>query len=334
MNDAITLPRPDDFHVHLRQGQAMWAYARREALWFGRAMAMPNTVPAVSSAAAVGAYREEIQGVAGKAFCALMTFKILPGMKAEGVSACHAAGAIAGKYYPAGATTNSSDGLADPDLAEEALGAMEDGGIVLSIHAEDPSVPVFEREEAFLPVLERIMLRHPRLKLVFEHISSAAGLDFVLSGPERLAGTLTAHHLLFSVDDMMGESLDPHLYCKPVIKGKKDREALRAAVLGGNPKLFFGSDSAPHPRSAKECAKAASGVYSAPTAIPALVALFEREGALPALAGFFAAKGAEFYGLPAPEGELRLVKRPWTVPAEMDGVVPMLAGKTLDWDRE
>jgi dihydroorotase len=309
----------------------MAAYARREAACFGRAMVMPNTVPAISSAAAIEAYRREIETAAGGSFRALMTFKILPGMRGEVVAACVAAGAIAGKYYPAGATTNSSDGLSSPELAEEALGAMESLGTVLSVHAEDPSAPVLEREEAFLPVLESIMLRHPGLKVVFEHISTGAGLDFVTSGPARLAGTLSPHHLLFSIDDMMGEAMDPHLYCKPVIKGKRERDALRRAVFGGNPKLFFGSDSAPHPRSAKECARAASGVYSAPAAIPALVGLFEREGAMEALAGFLAGRGAAFYGLPPPVGVLRLSRRPWTVPAELDGAVPMLSGARLLW---
>ncbi len=332
MIDEIVIPRPDDFHVHLRQGQGLAAYARREAFWFGRAMVMPNTLPAVSSARAIEAYRREIEAAAGGDFRALMTFKILPGMRGDEVAACVAAGAIAGKYYPAGATTNSADGLSSPELAEEALFAMESLGTVLSVHAEDPSAPVFEREEAFLPVLESIMIRHSGLKVVFEHISTRAGLAFALSGPARLAGTVTPHHLLFSVDDMMGEALNPHLYCKPVIKGRRERDALRMAVFGGSPKLFFGSDSAPHPRSAKECTRAASGVYSAPTAIPALATLFEREGALSALTGFLSGRGAAFYGLTAPAGELRLVRQPWTVPPEMDGTVPMLSGARLDWN--
>jgi dihydroorotase len=312
----------------------MPAYARRHALTFGRALAMPNTVPPIASGAGLSAYRSDIVAAAagpGGGLIPLMSFKLLPGMSSEAVGDCAMAGAIAGKYYPAGSTTNASDGLADPAEAEEALGAMEELGLVLCVHAEDPSAPVLEREAAFVPVLERILAAHPRLRLVVEHVSTAALLGFILSAREGVAATVTAHHLLFTLDDLIGESLDPHLYCKPVLKPSRDRDALRDAVFRGEPRLFFGSDSAPHPRAAKETGRAASGIYSSPTAVAALAGLFDGAGALGSLEAFLSRRGAAFYGLPPPSGRLELERREWLVPGEMDGAVPMLAGKALAW---
>lgn len=342
--DRFTIALPDDFHAHLRRGSAMAAYARRHALSFGRALVMPNTVPPIASASEVSAYRAEIEAAvrasrsAGGALAPLMAFKLLPGMSAETVRGLAASGAIAGKYYPRGSTTNAADGIADPSEAGEALSTMEESGLVLSVHAEEPSAPVLEREAAFIPVLERIVARYPRLKLVVEHISTAALLDFVLSSPERVAGGITAHHLLFTLDDLIGEGMDPHLYCKPVLKTARDRDALRDAVLRGEPKLFFGSDSAPHPRAAKEAFRAAgngpgtaSGIYSSPCAVAALAGLFDANSALEALEPFLSRRGAAFYGLPPSSGRLLLECREWQVPAELDGAVPMLAGETLPW---
>ncbi|MGB4571223.1 MAG: amidohydrolase family protein [Rectinemataceae bacterium] len=356
MTDLIRIPWPDDFHAHFRRGPAAAAYIRRHAAWFGRALAMPNTVPPVASGVEVARYREELRAAAagngptaghdfaagnspvaesgptaGQRFEPLMTFKILPGMSADTVASCAAAGAIAGKYYPAGATTNSSDGLRSPDDAEEALEAMESLDLVLCVHGEDPEAPVFEREKAFLPTLERIMTRRPRLRVVLEHLSSTEAVRFVLSGPRNLGATVTAHHLLFTLEDMLAEGMNPHLYCKPVLKTAADRETLRDAVFSGSPKLFFGSDSAPHPRAAKECAHAASGVYSAPSALSALAELFDSVGLPGKLGSFTGAYGARFYGLPEPAGTLTLERSPWTVPTECDGAVPMCAGAAMNW---
>jgi dihydroorotase len=329
----LVLPRPDDFHVHLRQEPELALYARRQALGFGRALVMPNTLPPIADAAALSAYRQGILDSleSGRSFSPLMSFKILPGMDARVVEECAAAGAVAGKYYPSGSTTHAADGPRNPAEVASALDAMQDAGMVLSIHGELPEAPALERERAFLPVLESLLERWPRLRIVLEHLSSAEAVDFVLSGPERLAASITAHHLLFSIDDLLGGGLNPHLFCKPVLKTANDRARLREAVFSGSPKFFFGSDSAPHPRVAKESARAPGGIYSAPTALPALVGLFEAEMALPALFPFLSGNGARFYGLPAPEGFVRLVRQPWTVPAEIDGVVPMCAGQTLDW---
>lgn len=330
MNRRISLPAPDDFHAHLRRGPAMPAYARSHESCFGRALVMPNTVPPVASAAEVEAYRAEI-AAAAPGLRTLMCFKLIPGMGPELVRECARVGAVAGKYYPAGSTTQSADGVRDPAEILEELRAMEEAGLVLSVHAEDPLAPVLEREAAFLPVLDRIVSGFPSLKVVMEHVSSEAGLDFVLRGPERLGATVTAHHLLFTIDDVMGGAMNPHLHCKPAIKSARDRDALRDAVFRGERKLFFGSDSAPHPRSAKERGAAASGVYSSPTALCALAGLFEDEGRLEALEGFVAGRGAAFYGLGPPSGGIELEASPWIVPEEADGAVPMLAGSEMRW---
>lgn len=331
--DGLTLPRPDDFHVHLRQGPALALYARREAASFGRAMVMPNTLPPVANEDTLAAYRQAIiEGLPGNSdFLPLMTFKLLPGMSASLVNACAAGGAIAGKYFPSGSTTNAADGPSDPESVAEALDAMEERGLVLSIHGESPEYPSLERESAFLSTLDTILARWPKLRVVLEHLSTREAAEFVNAGPERLGATITAHHLLFTIDDMLGAGLNPHLFCKPILKSAADRAALRLAAFSASPKFFFGSDSAPHPRSAKEGSSAPGGVYSAPTAIPALAGLFESEGSLEALESFVAGNGARFYRLPPPTGTIRLRREAWKVPGEIDGVVPMCAGAVLDW---
>ncbi len=308
----------------------MAAYARSHAASFGRALIMPNTVPPVDSAAELESYRAEI-AAAAPSLRTLMCFKLIPGMGPDRVLECARAGAVAGKYYPAGSTTQSADGVRDPSEVRGELLAMEKAGLVLCVHAEDPLAPALERESAFLLVLDRILSNFPSLKMVMEHVSSEAGLDFVLRGPERLGATLTAHHLLFTIDDVMGGAMNPHLHCKPVIKSARDREALREAVLRGERKLFFGSDSAPHPRAAKEGGSAASGVYSSPTALCALASLFDEAGRIEALESFVAERGAAFYGIDPPSGRIELEDSPWTVPGEVGGAVPMMAGAEMRW---
>jgi dihydroorotase len=335
MGDFLDIPMPDDFHVHLRQGPLMTLYAKRHALSFGRAMVMPNTVPPIRDVESLIQYKTEIENsvVGGEKtkFTPLMTFKLLPGMRADLVQALADAGAIAGKYYPSGSTTNSSDGPRSPEDVREALEAMEALGIVLSIHGEEPKAPVFRRETAFLTTVEKLLADFPRLRIVLEHLSMADSVSFVGRGPERLAGTITAHHLLFTCDDMLDESMNPHLYCKPILKRASDREALQGAVATGDGRFFFGSDSAPHPRSRKESGAAPGGVYSSPTAIPALAQLFEEIGILERLASFTGKNGASFYRLPQTMDVLRLEHETWVVPGEIDGSVPMCAGATLEW---
>lgn len=282
----------------------MGAYALRHAASFGRALVMPNTKPPVCSAVEIRAYRREIlaatAGRSGGTFEPLLTFKLIAGMSRAAVLACAEAGAVAGKYYPAGATTNSEDGIADPESVDDALDAMEESSLVLCIHCESPGAPALDRESAFLPAIEVILGRHPRIRLVIEHISTVESLDFLKRSPDRVAATVTAHHLLCTLEDVIGGDLDPHLFCRPVLKTARHVDALRDAVLRGEERLFFGSDSAPHARQAKEGRRAAAGIYASPSAIPALADFFDRENRISAFEPFVARRGAAFYGLEPP----------------------------------
>ncbi len=332
--DELLMPLPDDFHVHLRQGTRLGLYAARHSECFGRAVVMPNTIPPIADGVSLERYHREIRTAAesaGRPLATLPVFKLLPGMSAAAVEGCIDSGAVAGKYYPAGATTNAEDGPCRPDDVATALDVMQDRGIILSIHGEAPDAPVLERESAFLKTLEVVLEKWPRLSIALEHLSTAEAVRFVEKGPDRLAATITAHHLLLTLDDMMGGGLNPHLFCKPVLKTARDRDALRSAAFSGSPKFFFGSDSAPHPRSVKESPSAPGGIYASPTAVPALAGLFEDFGVLDRLSGFLGGHGDAFYGLEPPTGRLRLVRESWIVPEEVDGCVPMLAGKSLGW---
>ncbi len=364
--DELRIRLPDDFHVHLRQGPAMAAYVARSAGFFGRFLAMPNLVPPLVSGRAVSDYLAALrkavpapgsatgydggspQGAGGGAQDAagaaqdaaggarplsgavpLGSFKLIPGMGRQAVLDCIAAGALIGKYYPAGSTTNAADGVRDPDEVQAELDAMEEADRVLSIHAEDPSAPVMEREQAFLPQIDRILARHPRLRIVVEHLSSAAGVDAVLAWPQRVAATITAHHLAFTLDDLAGERLDPGFYCKPIIKTTADRAALVNVACTGQARFFFGSDSAPHSAPAK--AAGAAGVYASPVALQILAGVFDNAGVLDQLEGFTSVRGAAFYRLPPNEGQLVLRREAWQVPELLDGCVPLAHGRTLAW---
>lgn len=328
--DQLDILLPDDFHVHLRQGPAMAAYALRSAAHCGRVLAMPNVIPAPTNLRAFSDYTQAARTALAVGGAELLpSFKLIPGMGAQAVLACATAGAVAGKYYPAGATTNSADGVADPSLVAPELAAMEQAGLVLSVHGEDPSAPVLEREEAFLPVLDRIIAAYPKLRVVMEHLSTASAVRAVLAWPERVAATITAHHLCFTIDDLAGERLDSSYFCKPILKTAADRAALMEAACSGSKKFFFGSDSAPHPAEAKRAG--AAGSYSAPVAIPLLAGAFEQAGALTRLQAFCSEHGARFYRLAPARSFLRLTRADWDVAHEIDGVVPLAAGKTLRW---
>jgi len=337
---TLEISLPDDFHVHLRQPPLLQAYARRTADHFGRALIMPNTAPPIVTPEEVTAYRSQILAAidAGASppresarFVPLMTFKVEPSMDRIAVAALKQVGAIAGKYYPKGVTTNSEEGIAEIETAMEAFAAMEAEGLVLCVHAEEPGAEILDRERAFLPYVARIAATFPHLRIVVEHLSSAAGVEAVLLLPENVAATVTVHHLLFTLDDMLGSHLNPHLYCKPVVKGMRDRAAIQRVVLEGNRRFFFGSDSAPHPRAAKEGATGAAGVYSMPVSLSLLAEFFERHGEIERLESFVSRFGALFYGFPPNEGSLRLEQSSWEVPAELDGVVPLCAGRQLSW---
>ncbi|OQY33273.1 MAG: dihydroorotase [Spirochaetaceae bacterium 4572_59] len=326
----LTIRRPDDFHLHLRQGENMKKYAAASAASFSRALIMPNILPPVCDPAGLKAYRDEIQKSC-EGFTPLMTFKILPHMKAEDIKPLKEAGALAGKLYPAGVTTNAEDGISSLDQIRDVLFAMEEEGLVLSIHGEDPNASILEREIRFLPQLEKLVSSYGKLKIVFEHISRRESLLFLNELPERVAGTITAHHLLYTLDDLMGAALKPHLFCKPVVKTEEDRQALAEAVLNGHSRLFFGSDSAPHLKENKENAVVSAGVFTSPILMPLLADFFEREGCLSNLEAFVSERGASFYGLPLNRETLTLRKESWMVPDLIGGAVPLLAGTELFW---
>ncbi len=343
--EFIEIRKPDDFHLHLRQGPQLAAYVRATALVFSRALVMPNTLPPIDRPERVAAYRAEIEACAAQdpltaAFKPLMSFKLLPGMVYDDVAALAKAGCLVGKYYPAGATTHSADGLSSPSQAQQALLAMEELGIPLCIHAELPEAFVLDRERAFLPIIEKLCVDYPRLKIVIEHISSAEGINALKNLPDRVAGTITVHHLLYSLDEVLGEGLNPHFFCKPCLKTPQDRQALQEAVLSGNPRLFFGSDSAPHLKEKKEGPFQAGGpyppggIFSAPAALGLLASFFEDADKLSRLENFVSVYGATYYGLPLNKEKIRLVKREEPVASEIGGAIPLLAGGALSFSIE
>ncbi len=364
VNVSLLLRRPDDMHVHLRRGHRMPCYARLHARYFGRALLMPNTRPPITTAAELEAYRKEVQealcgtqgragGEAGSAISAcseggpgaedtpaasrirefnpLFSFELRPEQDREELRRLKAAGALCGKLYPKGVTTNSAEGAEDVFSLSGQFAAMAEEGIVLSVHGELPGLPVLEQEKAFLPLLKRICRKHPGLKIVLEHLSTKEAVETVAGLPARVGATITAHHLYSTIDDLLAGGLDRHLYCKPVLKFERDRQALREAACSGDPAFFFGSDSAPHPRGDKEGACGAAGIFSSAAALPVLAEVFAEEGRLSMLDDFCGRFGAEFYGLDVCGDRIELTEETWTVPGELCGAVPYLAGRTLRW---
>ncbi len=327
---TLTFRRPDDFHVHLRQGPESAGFARdAAAAGFARVLVMPNTLPPIASADALTAYRE-LLSQAAPGLGLLMTFKIRPDLDRRALAALQTAGAVAGKLYPEGVTTNSEDGIRRVEDAWPVFAAMEELGLVLCLHGEHPDAFSLDREAAFISSFKAIRRAFPQLRMVLEHVSSIAGLDAVQEEP-LTAGTLTAHHLLYTLDDMVGGKLNPHLFCKPLLKRPEDRARLVEAALSGSPKWFFGSDSAPHVREHKEAALCSAGCYTMPVSLSLLLSLFEEHGALNRFEDFVSRWGAEFYGLPRNAGTLTFAKTNWTVPERYHGVVPLCAGQILPW---
>jgi dihydroorotase len=308
-------------------------YARRIGDSFGRILVMPNLLPPITTPESVTRYADAIQHAA-PGLKTLMTFKLMPGMGPSEIKALKGAGAIAGKYYPEGVTTNAEDGIRGTRELYPILEHLEAEDLVLCIHGETPDAPVLDRERAFLPQLEEMADRFPRLRMVFEHVSSAEAVDLVDRLPSTVAATVTAHHMLFTLEDMMASGLDPHLYCKPLVKTEADRAAIERVVLEGHPKFFFGSDSAPHPVEAKTGPRAAAGVYSAPVAFAMLIEFFESREALDRLESFTSCFGAEFYRIERNSGVVEWRRAAWEVPATLDGVVPLMAGKTVAWQKK
>jgi dihydroorotase len=341
MKNKCILTRPDDWHLHLRDGALMAAVLPDTARRFARAIIMPNLKPPVTSTAAALAYRQRILAALppGAQFQPLMTLYLTDNTPAAEIHAAQRSGLVHGvKYYPAGATTHSDAGVTDIAKCAAALGALEEAGMPLLIHGEvtDPQVDVFDREQVFIErVLAPLLQRHPGLKVVLEHITTRQAVEFVQAAPAHIGATITAHHLLYNRGHMFAGGIRPHLYCLPVLKRETHRAALMAAATSGNPKFFLGTDSAPHAKQVKESACGCAGIYSAHAGIELYAEAFEAAGALDKLEAFASFFGADFYGLPRNTQRITLVKEPWNVHADFDfgadRLVPLRAGESVAW---
>ena len=334
---SFTLDRPLDMHLHLRDGEMLSLVAPHSAGCLAGAVIMPNLVPPVDSLEMLLNYRERIRAACGedaKKFQPLMTLFFREYSHAELAAARPHFFAV--KLYPHGVTTNSETGVRSIESAAATFQAMEELGIPLLVHGETSGF-VMDREREFLPIYERLARQYPRLKITMEHITTKAAVE-VLDKYENLAATVTLQHLLITLDDVAGGLLQPHLFCKPIAKRPEDRAALLGAALAGHPKLMMGSDSAPHPRHAKEGCGCAAGVYSAPVLLPRMAELFEEHGVLEKLQGFVSDHARAWHDLRSlPARQVTLVKESWTVPMNYTGadgvttVVPFEAGRTLPW---
>ena len=341
MSAPLIITRPDDWHLHLRDGPVLHHVVAHSVRRFARAIVMPNLKPPVTTTAAVLAYRERILDALPvyTKFQPLMTLYLTDNLPPAEIVQARASGHIYGvKLYPAGATTHSDAGVTDIRHCQATLEKMEELGMPLLVHGEvtDPTVDVFDREQVFIErVLAPLTQCMPALKIVFEHISTRAAVDFVLAGGKNLAATLTPQHLLYNRNALLRDGIQPHYYCLPVLKRERDREALIQAAVSGNPKFFLGTDSAPHAIHLKENACGCAGIFSAHAAIELYAEVFDQAGALDRLEAFAGFHGADFYGLPRNREKITLVKDPWTVPDAYPfgeyQVVPLRAGQTVTW---
>ena len=338
---TLTITRPDDWHVHLRDGALMAAVLPDTARRFARAIIMPNLKPPTSTTDLALAYRERILTAlpAGMQFEPLMTLYLTDNTTPVEIRKAKMSGLIhAVKYYPAGATTHADAGVTAISQCYDALAAMEEVGLPLLIHGEvsNPKVDVFDREQVFIDkVLVPLVERFPQLKVVLEHITTCQAVDFVNAAAPHVGATITAHHLLYNRNAMFAGGIRPHLYCLPVLKREEHRRVLLAAATSGNPKFFLGTDSAPHARNTKESACGCAGIYTAHAAIELYAETFESVNALAKLEAFASFFGADFYGLPRNTEKMTLVKEAWQVPVELafgpEKVVPLRAGETIAW---
>jgi dihydroorotase len=341
MIDRLTLRRPDDWHVHLRDGAVMAAVLPYTARVFARAIVMPNLVPPVATAAAAAAYRARILAALppGLPFTPLMTAYLTDDSDADDIARGHAAGIFtAVKLYPAGATTHSAAGVTDIARTYRVLERLARIGLPLLVHGEvtDPEIDVFDRESVFIErVLAPLTRRLPELKIVLEHVTTADAVDFVSAAGPGLAATITAHHLVINRNALFAGGLRPHMYCLPVAKREAHRLALRRAATSGSAKFFLGSDSAPHPVAEKERDCGCAGIFSAPVALETYAQVFAEENALDRLEAFAAVNGPRFYGLPINESRITVERRGWRVPQEIASAAgplrPFHAGDALDW---
>jgi dihydroorotase len=334
-SQTLTIRKPDDWHVHLRDGEMLAKVAPYTARQFARAIVMPNLVPPITTVEAASAYRERIAAAAAPGFTPLMTCYLTDDTRPDEIARGFEEGVwIAAKLYPAGATTNSASGVTDIQNIYPALERMQAIGMVLCVHGEvtDPTVDVFDREAEFIErVLKPAIFDFPELKIVLEHITTSEAVDFVMDSAANLAATVTPQHLIINRNAIFEGGLRPHAYCLPVAKREKHRLHVRKAATSGSSKFFLGTDSAPHTRHAKESACGCAGIFNAPFALESYATVFEEEGALDRLEAFASINGPRFYGLPLNEGTVMLERTRVGVPEEIDSVVPFHAGETLSW---
>lgn len=338
---TLTIQTPDDWHLHFRDGDMLRETVPATARQFARAIVMPNLVPPVTTAALAMAYRERILAARpeGSAFEPLVTLYLTDKTSAQDIIDAKAAGVVAAKLYPAGATTNSSHGVGALDALYPVFEVMAQQGMLLLIHGEvtESEIDIFDREKVFIDrYLQHIVARIPQLKVVFEHITTADAASFVAEASLNVAATITPQHLLLNRNDLLVGGVRPHNYCLPVLKRRTHQEALRAAVATGSRKFFLGTDSAPHEKHRKESACGCAGCYSAHSAIELYAQVFDDLGCLDKLEGFASHYGADFYGLPRNAGTVTLIKQQWQVPNEItlpngNPIVPFYAGETLNW---
>lgn len=338
----LTLVRPDDWHVHFRDGDVLKETVPHHARRFGRAIVMPNLQPPVTTVAEASAYRQRIADAVpvGADFTPLMTLYLTPRTTPEEITQAKESGLIYGvKFYPAGATTNSDAGVTDIFALLPTLQMMARQSLPLLIHAEvtDPAVDVFDREKTFLervvkPLLERV----PDLKVVLEHVTTAEMADFVIGAGDQVAATLTPQHLIYNRSDIFKGGIHPHLYCLPILKREHHRERLCEIVTSGHRRFFLGTDSAPHSQMAKESSCGCAGIFSGPCAIEIYAEIFDSLGALDKLEAFASFHGSDFYQLPRNDSQITLIKKPWSVAEsypmdDVNKIIPLKAGETLHW---
>ena len=341
MTTQINLTRPDDWHLHLRDGAALQAVLHDTARQFARAIVMPNLRPPVTTTELAIAYRKRILAAlpTGVSFEPLMTLYLTDNTTADEIKRAKVSGIIHGiKLYPAGATTNSDAGVSDLAKCTQALEAMQDVGLPLLVHAEvtDTDVDIFDREKVFIDRHMISLLKNfPKLNIIFEHITTKDAADFVAESSKNVAATITAHHLLMNRNDMFKGGIQPHHYCLPILKRESHRQALVKAATSGNAKFFLGTDSAPHAKHTKEAACGCAGMYTAHAAIELYAEAFEAANSLDKLEAFASFYGADFYGLPRNTAQITLQKTSWTVPNELpmanESLVPLRAGQQVLW---
>ena len=328
MTDRLTITRPDDWHLHLRDGGMLDAVTPDTAMHFGRALIMPNLVPPVVSGSDASAYRDRIMAACpdGASFTPMMTLYLTEGTDAADLVAAARDGIItAVKLYPAGATTNSASGVRDIDSVMPVLEAMAEAGVPLCVHGEvtDSEIDIFDREAVFIDrVLDPLRRCLPALRVVMEHVTTSDGIDYVRSGGESIAATLTTHHLFINRNHILAGGIRPHYYCLPVAKRETHRLALVAAATSGDPSFFLGTDSAPHLDTAKLAPCGCAGIYTAPNTLACLAQIFDNEGALDRLDGFVARHGAAFYGVAVNDGTVTLVRTAAPQPVPDDRMTP------------